>query len=274
MESMWKSMESMWGKYGIHQPFHGIHPPKSWNPSPTPWNPSGICAVHPHSIHSIWNNPGRVKYWDVLNTGFQKINDIIDQLANKTGHTHENIITLWKRTHAHECTGSMWNKYQKYFLANQEKEHRRIGDSRANCQTCWVGFKEHEPRWHEILEAYNEVLAASNGYSTISQHMRKFDRLVSQLKRVTNKAAKQDSFESLFVLVGNSIHEDIGLSQVHLFAGAEEFLQERLHMDHDKMSGLFKNHVCNRISLGLQTRLETDQKSSAEIAKGATVICK
>ncbi|EDR06065.1 uncharacterized protein LACBIDRAFT_329158 [Laccaria bicolor S238N-H82] len=202
--------------------------------------------------------------WDVLNTGFQKIDDIIDQLANKTGRTHENIITLWKRTHAHECTGSMWNKYQKYFLANREKEHRRIGDSRANCRTCLVGFKEHEPRWREILEAYDEVLAASNVHSTISQRTRKFDRLVSQLKRVTNKAAEQDGFESLFVLVGNSIHEDVGLSQVHLLAGAEEFLQERLHMDHDTMSGLFKNHVCNRISLGLQTRLETDWKSLAE----------
>ena len=177
--------------------------------------------------------------WDVLNTGFQKIDDTIDQLANETGRTHENIIALWKRTHAHECTGSMWNKYQKYFLANREKERRRIGDSRANCKysfclnmfstdgddlgrTCWLGFKEHEPRWREILEAYDEVLAASNVHSTISQRTRKFDGLVSQLKRVTNKAAEQDGFESLFVLVGNSIHEDVGLSQVHLSTGAEE----------------------------------------------------
>ena len=177
--------------------------------------------------------------WDVLNTGFQKIDDIIDRLADKTGHTHDNIIALWKRTHAHECTGSMWNKYQKYFLAHREKERRRIGDSRANCKysfcinmfstdsddlgrTCWLGFKEHEPRWREILEAYDEVLAASNVHSTISQRTRKFDALVSQLKRVTNKAAEQDGFESLFVLVGNSIHEDVGLSQIHLSAGAEE----------------------------------------------------
>ena len=133
----------------------------------------------------------------------------------------------------------MWNKYQKYFLANREKERRRIGDSRANCKysfclnifstdgddlgrTCWLGFKEHEPRWREILEAYDKVLATSNVHSTISQRTRKFDGLVSQLKRVTNKAAEQDGFESLFVLVGNSIHEDIGLSQVHLSAGAEE----------------------------------------------------
>ncbi|EDR13007.1 uncharacterized protein LACBIDRAFT_322400 [Laccaria bicolor S238N-H82] len=203
--------------------------------------------------------------WDVLNTSFQKIDDIIDQLANKTGHTHENIIMLWKRTHTHEFTGSMWNKYQKYFLANVD----RLGtQGQIVGWTCWVGFKEHEPRWREILEVYDEVLATSNVHSTISQCTRKFDRLVSQLKRVTNKAAKQDSFESLFVLVGNSIHEDVGLSQVHLSAGVEElscqFLQERLHMDHDTMSGLFKNHVCNRISLGLQTRLETDQKSLAE----------
>ena len=177
--------------------------------------------------------------WDVLNAGFQKIDDTINDLAIKTGRTRENIISLWKCTHAHECTGSMWNKYQKYFLANREKERRRIGDSRANCKyffyrdifsadsdhlgrTCWLGFKEHEPRWREILDAYDEVLAASNVHSTISQRTRKFDSLVNQLKRVTNKAAEQDGFESLFVLVGNSIHEDVGLSQVHLSAGGEE----------------------------------------------------
>ena len=72
--------------------------------------------------------------WNVLNAGFQKIDDTIDDLAIKTGRTRENVISLWKRTQAHECSGSMWNKYQKYFLANREKERRRIGDSRANCK--------------------------------------------------------------------------------------------------------------------------------------------
>ena len=70
----------------------------------------------------------------MLNAGFQKIDDTIDDLAIKTGRIRENIISLWKHTHAHKCTGSMWNKYQKYFLANREKEHRCIGDSRANCK--------------------------------------------------------------------------------------------------------------------------------------------
>ena len=72
--------------------------------------------------------------WNVLNAGFQKIDDTIDDLAIKTGRTRENVISLWKRTQAHECSGSMWNKYQKYFLANREKERRRIGDLRANCK--------------------------------------------------------------------------------------------------------------------------------------------
>jgi len=39
--------------YGIHQPVHGIH-------LESPWNPSASTL---HSMDSIWNNPGRVKYW-------------------------------------------------------------------------------------------------------------------------------------------------------------------------------------------------------------------
>jgi len=38
--------------YGIHQPVHGIH-------LESPWNPSASTL---HSMDSIWNNPGRVKY--------------------------------------------------------------------------------------------------------------------------------------------------------------------------------------------------------------------
>ena len=58
MESIPHSMESIHQKYGIHPPFHGIHPP--------------FHGIHleflqstPHSMHSIWNNPGRVKYWTI-----------------------------------------------------------------------------------------------------------------------------------------------------------------------------------------------------------------
>ena len=49
MESINHSMESISQKYGIHPPFHGIHQP--------------LLESTSHSIHSMWNNLGRVKYW-------------------------------------------------------------------------------------------------------------------------------------------------------------------------------------------------------------------
>jgi len=51
-----KSMESIWKVHGIHHPFHGIHQPVHLE---SPWNPSASTL---HSMDSIWNNPGRVKY--------------------------------------------------------------------------------------------------------------------------------------------------------------------------------------------------------------------
>ena len=40
---------------------------KVWNPSPIPWNRSTkIMESIPHSMDSIWINPGRVKYWSLV----------------------------------------------------------------------------------------------------------------------------------------------------------------------------------------------------------------
>lgn len=73
-------------------------------------------------------------HWEVLNAGFRKIDNMIDELANETGRTHENIVSLWRRSHAHECSRSVWNKYQRYFLENRRVERQRIGDPTANCK--------------------------------------------------------------------------------------------------------------------------------------------
>ena len=100
MESMWKVMESMWKVHGIHQESHGIHVEKVWNPYGKTMEsiPHSMESIHqkygihpsfhgihppfhgihppfhgihleflqstPHSMDSIWINPGRVKYWD------------------------------------------------------------------------------------------------------------------------------------------------------------------------------------------------------------------
>ena len=42
MESIWKRMESIWKTHGIHLK---------------------CLQSTPHSMDSIWNNPGRVDYW-------------------------------------------------------------------------------------------------------------------------------------------------------------------------------------------------------------------
>jgi hypothetical protein len=38
--------------------------------------------------------------WDALNAGFRKIDNLIDDLVNETGRTRDNVISLWRRTHA------------------------------------------------------------------------------------------------------------------------------------------------------------------------------
>jgi hypothetical protein len=72
--------------------------------------------------------------WETLCTGFQKLDDLIDEPSHETGHNSENIITLWKRSHARECSRSVWNKYQGYFLDNRPLERRQINDATANCK--------------------------------------------------------------------------------------------------------------------------------------------
>ena len=72
--------------------------------------------------------------WETLRAGFQKLDELIDELSHETGRNPENIITLWKRSHARECSRSVWNKYQRYFLDNRPLERRRINDPTANCK--------------------------------------------------------------------------------------------------------------------------------------------
>ena len=55
MESIRKVMESIWKNHGIHPPFHGIH--------------LEFLQSTPPSMHSIWNDLGRVKY---CSWGFEK----------------------------------------------------------------------------------------------------------------------------------------------------------------------------------------------------------
>ena len=59
MESIWKVHGMIWKFHGIHQPFHGIHQPVHGIHLESPWNPSASTL---HSMDSIWNNMGRVKY--------------------------------------------------------------------------------------------------------------------------------------------------------------------------------------------------------------------
>jgi len=177
--------------------------------------------------------------WETLCTGFQKLDELIDELSHETGHNPENIITLWKRSHAWECSRSIWNKYQCYFLDNRPLERRRINDATANCKyrfcyatatthghslgkMCWEGFKRLEPKWREILDTHDEMLTVSGAQLTINSRTRKFDALVRKFRSLAKNASARDGFESFLVLVGNSIHEDMGLTELYVSPGADK----------------------------------------------------
>ena len=93
----------------------------------------GDDSTKENSPHQGTGRISQVK-WEILNTGFQKIDNLIDNIATETGRTRENVITLWKRSHVHECSRSVWNKYQRYFLENRRLERQRIGDPSASCK--------------------------------------------------------------------------------------------------------------------------------------------
>lgn len=177
--------------------------------------------------------------WETLRAGFQKLDDLFEELSHETDRTVDNIITLWKRSHARECSRSVWNKYQRYFLDNRPLERRRINDATANCkcsfcyamatadghssgQTCWEGFKRLEPKWREILDAHDEMLTASGAQLTINNRTRKFDALVRKFRSLAKNASAKDGFESFLVVVGNSIHEDTGLTELYVSPGADK----------------------------------------------------
>jgi hypothetical protein len=104
------------------------------------------------------------------------------------------------------------------------------------------------------------MLTASGAQLTINNRTRKFDALVRKFKSLAKNASAKDGFESLIVVIGNSIHEDTGLTELYLSPGADkvgalyvlnnptnhpplQFLEDRLRFDESTMTGLFRNHV-------------------------------
>ena len=82
-------------------------------------------------------NAGRIsaEIWERLRKGFLQIDTVFDQIALKSGRTHDNIISLWQNTHSFKrALMSAWNMYQKYFKDNRRQERMRTGDPTANCK--------------------------------------------------------------------------------------------------------------------------------------------
>lgn len=66
------------------------------------------------------------------------------------------------------------------------------------------------------------MLTVSGAQLTINSCTRKFDGLVRKFRSLAKNASARDGFESLLVLVGNSIHEDMGLTELYVSLGADK----------------------------------------------------
>jgi hypothetical protein len=173
--------------------------------------------------------------WEMLHTRFQKLDD----LSHETGCNPENIIKLWKHSHAQECSHSVWNKYQHHFLDNWPFKRSQISDATANCKycfcyatatthehslgkMCWEGFKRLELKWQEILDAHDEMLTVSGAQLTINSSTCKFNAL-RKFRSLVKNASARDGFESFLVGVSNS-NKDTGLTEL-VFAGPVEWTE-------------------------------------------------
>ncbi|EDR03521.1 uncharacterized protein LACBIDRAFT_331573 [Laccaria bicolor S238N-H82] len=179
--------------------------------------------------------------WETLCAGFQKLDDLIDKLSHETGHTSDNIIGLWN------------------------------GDG---LMTQWRTVRHVGRVSREILDAHDEMLTVSRAQLTINNCTRKFNTLMRKYKSLAKNASAKDGFESLLVVVGNSIHKDMGLTDLYISPGADKFLEDRLCFDESTMTGLFRNHVCNCVSVDLQERLEKDRHSPSDSSSSSTNVRK
>ncbi|KAG6913978.1 hypothetical protein DXG01_003188 [Tephrocybe rancida] len=183
----------------------------------------------------------------MVETTFDECNQLIFQAAEDTGllfnvlrkQYHAQVKLSWEK--------NMWNLYEKYFPRYRAEEVDR----------CWEDFKTHgimefstETCWPTFMEAYDDnamvflrtklnldrVLTEKE---TIAQQSKSF---ASHKKKIMmlNKEAVFNRFQSVSILTGECINEDVGLRAIIATPGLTNLFQERLKLDDDTIIGLAK----------------------------------
>jgi hypothetical protein len=144
----------------------------------------------------------------ILAAGFDKLELLVQTLANDTALPINQILALWdKRSGRETKLGNVWNIYEAYLKdpSNQQDEVLRAGLNYrkhsssptyvsyllhpAACQItndvrkqCFARFKAAYPdSWSSILEAWQEVQSYEAPGQTVAQRARAFNKFTTQL---------------------------------------------------------------------------------------------
>ncbi|KAG6913472.1 hypothetical protein DXG01_006630, partial [Tephrocybe rancida] len=158
----------------------------------------------------------------MIETTFDKCNQLIFQAAEDTGLSFD---VLRKQYHAQAKLSqekNTWNLYEKYFPCYRAEEVDR----------CWEDFKTHgimefkiETCWPTFMEAYGDDAMVF---------------LQTKLNLDHNKEAVFNRFQSVSILTGECVNEDVGLRAVIATPGLTNLFQERLKLDNNTIIGLAK----------------------------------
>jgi hypothetical protein len=150
--------------------------------------------------HSVGGRPTSNQQ-AALDLGFQKINSVLDDLADETGKSQDNILKFNKHfTGINQRRRNSWNEYQRYANDSQFAlgERMRIdpdfqlGDDgivpQMDPQTATEAFKlfkQAHPNWSDILGTYAQMVSLGAS-ETIASRQRQFENNVTVLtKRVS-----------------------------------------------------------------------------------------
>ncbi|KAF8420165.1 hypothetical protein L210DRAFT_3654954 [Boletus edulis BED1] len=206
---------------------------------------------------------------EYLEDGFQKVNDLFNELAGQTGMSFHQVVARFTKQFSRLNSANYWNIYQRYSMANQATELARVAESNAVHSTpssrlsrCYKLFREEFPEtWSDILDTFEEMEAVGGMDQTVSQRQQLFARLVKNLRQTFSGMAKAHWFEGIFIMAGSVVNQDGGLGHVFSTAGAVDFFAERCRADNNDIVGHFKAHIYHKASLTHLASLFEDSKN-------------
>ncbi|KAL4068916.1 hypothetical protein V8B97DRAFT_1872651 [Scleroderma yunnanense] len=168
---------------------------------------------------------------NVLNEGFQQINDHFSVLEAHVGMPSQQVIDCTKQFGCSNLS-NCWNRYQEYFAKHSEQELARLPSDEENTLTPTKTFLQLE-RTSKIWRTWAALWLTYHAFIDCT--------LIVFLQ--FSALSKVHAIKGTFVLAGSVFNQDGGLGFVYTTPCVENFFTEHCHASDDEIIGHFKVHI-------------------------------